>query len=388
MGVIKYDDITYSGGGGDNSIILTQAEYDALPQSEKEDTSKIYYISDAPSGSAEIDDTTTALDKVWSSSKTAAEIENASGAAIDDTTTAVDKVWSSSKVSTELDGKVNTVSGKGLSENDYTDTDKAIVDGVNTALDGKVDKVTGKGLSTEDYSTTEKNKLSGIAEGAQVNTIESISVNGVAVSTDVNKNADISVITKAVNDLQNYYLKTETYTKTEVNNLISGISTLAFEIVSTLPTTNIKTNVIYLVPSSDPQAQNVKDEYINLDGTTAGWELIGSTAVDLTGYLKTTDVGTAAYKNVAASGNASTTEVVMGNDTRLTDSRPASDVSAWAKAANKPTYTANEVGAVATTQVGVAGGIPTLDSNGKIPTSQIPSLSASDITDIEGLIDD
>ena len=34
-----------------------------------------------------------------------------------------------------------------------------------------------------------------------------------------------------------------------------------------------------------------------------------------------TDAGTAASKNVAASGDASTTEVVMGNDSRLTDDR-------------------------------------------------------------------
>ena len=33
-------------------------------------------------------------------------------------------------------------------------------------LDGKVDKVTGKGLSTEDYTSTEKTKLSGIETGA------------------------------------------------------------------------------------------------------------------------------------------------------------------------------------------------------------------------------
>lgn len=37
------------------------------------------------------------------------------------------------------------------------------------ALDGKVDKVSGKGLSTNDYTTAEKNKLSGIASGAEVN---------------------------------------------------------------------------------------------------------------------------------------------------------------------------------------------------------------------------
>jgi hypothetical protein len=37
---------------------------------------------------------------------------------------------------------------------------------VNSALGNKVDKVTGKGLSTNDYTTDEKNKLAGIAAGA------------------------------------------------------------------------------------------------------------------------------------------------------------------------------------------------------------------------------
>lgn len=36
-------------------------------------------------------------------------------------------------------------------------------------ISGKVDKVNGKGLSTEDYTTAEKTKLSGIADGAEVN---------------------------------------------------------------------------------------------------------------------------------------------------------------------------------------------------------------------------
>ena len=33
---------------------------------------------------------------------------------------------------------------------------------IKTALSGKVDKVSGKGLSTNDYTTAEKNKLTGI----------------------------------------------------------------------------------------------------------------------------------------------------------------------------------------------------------------------------------
>jgi hypothetical protein len=67
----------------------------------------------------------------------------------------------------------------------------------------------------------------------------------------------------------------------------------------------------------------------------------------VTSAIQPGDLGTAAYKNVPASGNASTTQVVMGNDTRLSNARPASDVSAWAKASKKPTYTASEVGAAA-----------------------------------------
>ena len=51
---------------------------------------------------------------------------------------------------------------------------------------------TGKGLSTNDYTTSEKNKLAGIASGAQVNKIEKILVNGVEQSiTDKTVNIEV-----------------------------------------------------------------------------------------------------------------------------------------------------------------------------------------------------
>ena len=50
------------------------------------------------------------------------------------------------------------------------DVDKALNDnwtkidnGVKKVSDEKVDKVTGKGLSTNDYTTAEKNKLAGLS---------------------------------------------------------------------------------------------------------------------------------------------------------------------------------------------------------------------------------
>ena len=60
------------------------------------------------------------------------------------------------------------------------------------ALDNKVDKVTGKGLSSNDYTTTEKNKLAGVAAGAQVNVIESVKVNNTALSVS-NKAVNIDL---------------------------------------------------------------------------------------------------------------------------------------------------------------------------------------------------
>ena len=63
----------------------------------------------------------------------------------------------------------------GLGNVDNTaDLNKPISTATQTALDGKVDKVTGKGLSSNDYTDDEKTKLSGIEAGAQVNTVTSV----------------------------------------------------------------------------------------------------------------------------------------------------------------------------------------------------------------------
>lgn len=68
---------------------------------------------------------------------------------------------------------------------------------VYTALSGKVDAVSGKGLSTNDYTTLEQTKLSGIESGAQVNTIESISYGGTALTPDNQKNVDVPAVVVA-----------------------------------------------------------------------------------------------------------------------------------------------------------------------------------------------
>lgn len=57
--------------------------------------------------------------------------------------------------------------------------------------------------------------------------------------------------------------------------------------------------------------------------------------------------GTSDNKNFVISANFgnSAGTICQGNDSRLSDSRPASDVYSWAKASSKPSYTYSEVGA-------------------------------------------
>lgn len=89
--------------------------------------------------------------------------------------------------------------GAGSVTKTVNDAVSAAQETLQSDIDGKVDKVTGKGLSTNDYTTDEKNKLKGIAAGAQVNVIETVKVNGVAL-TPSSKAVNVTVPTGALAD--------------------------------------------------------------------------------------------------------------------------------------------------------------------------------------------
>lgn len=128
-----------------------------------------------------------------------------------------------------------------------------------------------------------------------------------------------ALVTKAVSDLTNYYTKTQTYTKTEIDTIASNIKNSRFEIVSSLPTTDIQTNVIYLVPKSTTQTSNTYDEYINLDGTSTGWEKIGDTEIDLSDYVTTSALNTALTDYTTTANLAA---VALSNSYADLDDRP------------------------------------------------------------------
>ena len=105
---------------------------------------------------ADSDDTT--LDQL---SEIVAYIKNNKSLIENVTTSKVD-------VSDIIDSLTSTATNKPLSAKQGMVL-KDLIDALTTTVGNKVDKVSGKGLSTNDYTTTEKNKLDGIASGAEVN---------------------------------------------------------------------------------------------------------------------------------------------------------------------------------------------------------------------------
>lgn len=118
---------------------------------------------------------------------------------------------------------------------------------------------------------------------------------------DLSNKPDLSgFITNSVNDLLNYYKKSETYTQSEVNALINAITTIDLQVVQVLPTEDISTTTIYLVPKSTSETNNAYDEYVYVSNA---WEKIGDTQVDLTGYVTTTDYATSSVGGVIKVSN-------------------------------------------------------------------------------------
>ena len=88
------------------------------------------------------------------------------------------------------------------------------------------------------------------------------------------------LIDKTVSDLVNYYTKSQTMTKNEINALVSAVPKFKIEVVSSLPNSNISDTTVYLVKSGDDDS-NLYTEYIRAGGK---WEKLGTQTVDLTGY--------------------------------------------------------------------------------------------------------
>lgn len=176
-----------------------------------------------------------------------------------------------------------------------------LISKIKTALGGKVDVVSGKGLSTNDYTNAEKSKLSGIASDAQANVIESVKVNGTKVEPS-SKVVDVTVPTKTsqlTNDsgyqsatavesiITAKGYQTQSQVQSLINSAVGNITSIRYEKVTSLPATG-SNGVIYLVAHSHG-TQDIYDEYIWLSESKT-FEKIGNTDIDLSAYVKKSEL--------------------------------------------------------------------------------------------------
>ena len=190
----------------------------------------------------------------------------------------------------------------------------------NTALqpnDNITELVNNAGFITSaDLPTVNNNTITLQKNGTNIdsftlnqNTNKSINI---TVPTNTNELTNgAGFITNAVNDLTNYYLKSETYTKTEVQQLIASIPQFSVEVVQSLPVTGERM-VLYLVPKQG-EAPDVYNEYIWVEDEDE-FELLGSTAVDLDGYATELWVQNQGYATETYVDNGLATKVSKSGD--------------------------------------------------------------------------
>lgn len=163
---------------------------------------------------------------------------------------------------------------------------------------------------------------------------------------------------------------------------IAAITSLSFEVVQTKPTQNIKTNVIYLIPNGQSGTDNIYDEWIYVNNK---WELIGSTAIDLSQYAKKSELPTKTSDLTNDSGFLTQHQDISGKEDKSNKSDDFSfDLTPTAAERSKyPTiarlkefltdtyYDADEVDEL----------IP--DTSGKVDKVEGKGLSTNDYTDAE-----
>ena len=132
-----------------------------------------------------------------------------------------------------------------------------------------VKKETGKGLSTNDYTATDKTKLDGVETGAQANVIESVSVDGTALTvTSKGVNIDLSAYAKSA----------------DISTVYKYKGTVAT--YSALPTADQVVGDVYNVEAAD--ATNGINAGDNVAWNGTAWDNL-SGIVDLSGYVAKED---------------------------------------------------------------------------------------------------
>ena len=159
-----------------------------------------------------------------------------------------------------------------------------------------VKQETGKGLSANDLTDALKKSYDGavtnvnnlVSGGAEANKINTIAVNGTVMNPDTSKKVSITVPTKVSQLSNDSSYQTASQVSTAIATAVGKITGISFSIVESLPTTG-QNGVIYLISHSHSDSGDSYDEYAWI-ASASKYEKLGNTDVDLSGYLKISDM--------------------------------------------------------------------------------------------------
>lgn len=259
-----------------------------------------------------IDAEATARQEADASLQTSIETETTARKNADDLKADKATTYTKSETNNLLDEKADVSTTYSKTETDNLLSAKADASSVYTKTETDT-KLNAKADGDDVYTKTETDtKLNAKADSSSVytKTETDTKLNGKADSSSVYTKTETNNLLSSKADssaLANYYTKSETYTKKEVDSLVEA--KVAFQVVDALPTTG-ETAIIYLVPLADPETQNIYDEYMWIGGA---WELIGSTKTDLSDYYTKEETDT----KLDTKANASNVYTKTETDTKL-----------------------------------------------------------------------
>lgn len=192
---------------------------------------------------------------------------------------------------------------------------------LNTSLDGKVDKVTGKGLSTEDYTSTEKIKLAGIQEGAQVNVGTNLGMGGSGNNRSVTSSTGSNVVLPVASSTTAGLMTTAQFDKLggiEAGAEVNVATNLGLTLTGTAVTiTNSNgSNVEIPAASTTDAGAMTQADRVKLNGIEAGAQVNVGTNLSLTGTGDTRTLQSSTGNNVALPVATDTNAGLMGVNDR------------------------------------------------------------------------
>lgn len=150
-------------------------------------------------------------------------------------------------------------------------------------------------ISNVSFSSTISSVKQAVKAKADAASLASVATSG--SYDDLSGKPDLSgFITNSVDNLVNYYLKSETYTKTEVQQLIGALQMFHYEIYAELPQSGAG-NVLYLIGPTGSGSDKY-EEYVYANDT---FTKIGDTSIDLSGYVTTSALNIALRDYVTSS---------------------------------------------------------------------------------------